>query len=47
MPNQKRLISFSDPAMKWLTARAKRLGVSIAEVIRRIVDERIERDTEK
>jgi hypothetical protein len=34
------LIRFSDPATKWLRAEAKRLGIAVAEVLRRIVDEK-------
>ncbi len=35
----KRMISFTQPQMEWLTAEAKRLGISIPELIRRIVDQ--------
>lgn len=31
-------VSFSDPAWAWLEAEAKRLGLPLAEVLRRIVD---------
>lgn len=33
-----RSIVFTAPQMKWLKAEAKRVGVSLSEVIRRIVD---------
>lgn len=33
-----RSIVFTKPQMVWLKAEAKRLGVSLSEVIRRIVD---------
>jgi hypothetical protein len=32
------LIAFGAPAMLWLHAEAKRLGISIAELVRRCVD---------
>lgn len=35
-------IWFSDGQFKWLKARAKKLEVSLAEVVRRIVDEKRE-----
>jgi len=44
---EKKLISLTDPEVSWLTKRAKRLGVSLAEVIRRIIDERIEEESRK
>ena len=36
------LISFGSPALAWLKKEAKRLGISINEVVRRCVDK--ERD---
>ena len=36
------LISFGVPALKWLKFEAKRLGISINEIVRRCVD--LERD---
>lgn len=44
---EKKLISLTDPEVVYLTDRAKRLGVSLAEVIRRIIDERIEEESRK
>jgi len=35
---RKQQVSLTDPQVEWLEAEAKRLGVSIAEVIRRIID---------
>ena len=35
-------IWFTDVQFKWLKARAKKLEVSMAEVIRRIIDEKRE-----
>jgi len=37
-----RSIVFTAPQMKWLQKRRKELGVSISEVIRRIIDEKRE-----
>lgn len=34
-----RSIVFTAPQMKWLKQRAKELGVSLSEVLRRIIDE--------
>jgi hypothetical protein len=31
-------VSFSPPQLAWLTREAKRLGVSIGELLRRIID---------
>lgn len=35
-------VTFSDPAMEYISAEAKRLGISKADVVRRIVDEKRE-----
>jgi hypothetical protein len=35
-------ISFSPPQLKWLRAEAKRLGLTISELVRRILDEKRE-----
>jgi hypothetical protein len=32
-------IAFTAPQLKWLHAEARRLGLSIAELLRRLVDE--------
>jgi hypothetical protein len=32
-------VSFPAPAMAWLTREAKRLGITIGDLIRRIIDE--------
>ena len=34
------MVRFSDPAMKWIRAEAKRLDIKISELLRRIVDEK-------
>jgi len=34
----KRSIDFTLPQMKWLAKRAEELGVTIAELVRRIID---------
>jgi hypothetical protein len=34
----KRLISFTEPQIVWLEAEAKRLGISVPELVRRIID---------
>jgi hypothetical protein len=36
------MISFTDPQRKFLIHEAKRLGISIAELVRRIIDAHIE-----
>lgn len=33
-------VTFSDPTMEYISAEAKRLGISRAAVINRIIDER-------
>jgi hypothetical protein len=35
----KRVISFSQPQSEWLEAEAKRLGISVPELVRRLVDQ--------
>ena len=37
---EKKLLSFSVAADKWLRAEAKELGIAVTELIRRIVDEK-------
>ena len=34
----KRLISFTPPQLAWLETEAKRLGISVPELVRRIID---------
>lgn len=41
-PMTKQMISFTDPQRKFLIREAKRLGISIAELVRRIIDAHIE-----
>lgn len=36
----KRSIIFTEPQMKWLEKEAAKLGVSVAELVRRIIDEK-------
>lgn len=36
---KKQMISFTDPQMTFLKEAAARLGISVAEFVRRIVDE--------
>lgn len=36
----KRSIDFSDPQIKWLREESRRLGISVGEFVRRIVDDR-------
>jgi hypothetical protein len=38
----KQMISFTDPQRQYLIREAKRLGISIAELVRRIIDRHIE-----
>jgi len=43
---KKRLtISVSSPQEKWLKSRARKLGISISEILRRIVDEQMTKET--
>jgi len=37
----KQMISFTDPQRKFLIREAKRLGIPIAELVRRIIDAHI------
>jgi hypothetical protein len=34
----KRMISFTEPQDDWLNKEAERLGISVAELVRRIID---------
>lgn len=38
----KQMISFTDPQRVFLKREAKRLGISVAELVRRIIDAHIE-----
>jgi hypothetical protein len=42
MPMIKQMISFTDPQRVFIKREAKRLGISIAEFVRRIIDAHIE-----
>ncbi len=35
----KRVISFTQPQLEWLESEAKRLGISIPELVRRLIDQ--------
>jgi len=35
----KKVISFTQPQLTWLEAEANRLGISMAELIRRLIDQ--------
>ena len=35
----KRIISFTQPQLDWLEAEAKRLDISLPELVRRIIDQ--------
>jgi|GEM_PF-4418558 hypothetical protein len=35
----KKVISFTKPQMIWLEQEAKRLGISVAELVRRLIDQ--------
>lgn len=37
---ERRLLQFSAQANEWLAAEAERIGISVPELVRRIVDER-------
>ena len=32
-------VSFTDAQMKWLRKRAERLGITVADAVRRLIDE--------
>lgn len=38
MATKKRLISIHEPAERWLVRRSSELGVSVSELVRRIID---------
>ncbi len=35
----KRVISFTQPQLEWIEAEAKRLGISVPELVRRLIDQ--------
>jgi hypothetical protein len=35
---KKRMISFTPPQLEWLETEAQRLGISVPELVRRIID---------
>jgi hypothetical protein len=39
----KQMISFTDPQLKFLRKESKRLGISVAELVRRIIDAHVAR----
>jgi hypothetical protein len=39
MALNKRMISFTDPQVEFLKQEAERLGISVADLVRRIVDQ--------
>lgn len=39
---QQRSVNFTSDQLKWLEARAKYLGITVSDVIRRMVDEKRE-----
>lgn len=43
MPIIQRSIVFTAPQMKWLKERAKKLDISISDVVRRLIDEKREK----
>jgi hypothetical protein len=44
MPVIQRSIVFTKPQLQWLQRRAKELGISVSDLVRRIVDEKREGD---
>lgn len=40
----KRSLIFTEPQIKWLREQAKKLGLSVGEFVRRIVDEKRQSD---
>ena len=44
MAMSKRMISFTDPQVGYLQREADRLGISVADLVRRIVDEHRRRE---
>jgi hypothetical protein len=47
MAMNKRMISLTDPQVEWLQREADRLKVSVADLIRRIIDQHREERVEK
>ena len=47
MPVMRRNIYFSAPQGEYLIAEARRLGISVTELVRRIVDQHRERESAK
>lgn len=45
MPAMRRNIYFSEPQGEYLIAEAKRLGIAVTELVRRIVDQHREQET--
>ena len=35
----KRVVSFTQPQLEWLEAEARRLGISVPELVRRLIDQ--------
>ncbi len=35
----KRVVSFTQPQLEWLEAEAKKLGISVPELVRRLIDQ--------
>lgn len=40
----RKIFNFDPPRDRWLVLRAKRLGISMSEVIKRLVDEEMKRE---
>lgn len=43
MPTHKQTITFTAPQAAWLKAEADRLGISVAEMVRRVIDKQREK----
>jgi len=43
MAMHKQMVSLTEPQIEWLKAESARLGLSVSDLIRRIVDEHRER----
>ena len=43
----RRSVNFTDPQLVWLRAESARLGITVSDLVRRVVDRERERDRER